>query len=193
MTMRMLKGILSAIGLVVTACATTPSIIREAPPGDPQLAELRDSVGAHAGTSVRWGGTILSVENKDNETWIEVLEFKLTSSGQPKRYSPSDGRFLARVTTFLDPAIYKKGREITVVGTLEGDFEKSIGEHSYSFPVVKADGHYLWAPYRRHYHYPRYYYGYPYPRYYYGFHYGHGHRHRLHFGYGHHHRHGPHF
>lgn len=183
--------LLVVLGLVVTACATMPAPIGRAPPGDPQLAEVRDNVGVHTGTLVRWGGTILSVENKDNETWIEVLEFKLTNSGQPTRYSPSDGRFLVHVNEFLDPAVYRKGRAITVIGPLEGDIERSIGEHPYSFPVVKADEHYMWTSYRRQYYYPRYYYGSYYYPYHYGFHYGHGHhlgfhfRHRRHYHHGH--------
>lgn len=174
------------LGLLVTACATAPAVIREAPPGDLQLAEARDNVSVHKGTPVRWGGTIISLENKQDETWIEVLESKLSRSGEPKRYSRSDGRFLIRVEGFLDPAIYAKGREITVVGTLEGEAERSVGKQPYSFPVVKADDYHLWRPY--YYGYYPYYYGH-HPYYYSGYHYRYGHDHhgRLHFGHRHHH------
>ena len=78
-----------------------------------------------------------------------------------------------------------------MIGSLEGDIEKSIGEHPYSFPVVKADEHYMWTSYRRQYYYPHYYYGSYYYPYHYGFHYGHGHhlgfhfRHRRHYHHGH--------
>ena len=171
-------GILLILGLLLTACATTPPAIRHAPPGDLQLGEARDDVSAHRGTPVRWGGTIVSVENKDNETWIEVLELRLSRAGEPKRYSSSAGRFLIRVSRFLDPVLYTKGREITVIGILEGDAERSIGKQPYSFPVVKADEHYLWAPYHH--------YGY-YPRYHYGYRYGHGYypHHGFHFRFHH--------
>jgi len=167
-------GILLTVGLLLTACATTPPAIRQAPPGDLQLGEARDDISAHRGTPVRWGGVIVSVENKDNETWIEVLEHKLSRFGEPKRYSPSAGRFLIRVSRFLDPLLYTKGREITVIGILEGDVERSIGKQPYSFPVVKADEHYLGRPDRRYSYDPPYnHYGY-YPRFHYGFGYGHG-------------------
>jgi outer membrane lipoprotein len=172
--MKFSTGILLILGLLLTACATTPPAIRQAPPGDLQLGEARDDVSAHRGTPVRWGGVIVSVENKDNETWIEVLEHKLSRFGEPKRYSPSAGRFLIRVSRFLDPLLYTKGREITVIGILEGEAERSIGKQPYSFPVVKADEHYLGRPDRRYRYDPPYnHYGY-YPRYHYGFGYGHG-------------------
>ncbi len=172
--MNRITGILLTLGLSLAGCATTPPAIRHAPPADLQLGEARDNIDAHKDRLVRWGGSIVSVENKDNETWIEVLELKLSRSGEPKRYSPSAGRFLIRVSRFLDPAIYAKGRQITVAGVLEGDVERSIGKQPYSFPVVKAEEHYLWAPYRR--------YG-DYPRYHYGYGYGHGYylNHGLHF------------
>ena len=166
--MKPFTGILLALGLLLTACATTPSAVREAPPGDLQLREARDDVSAHTGMPVRWGGVIVSVENKDNETWIEVLELKLSRAGKPKRYSRSGGRFFVRVKGFLDPTVYAKGQEITVVGILEGDAERSIGKQSYSFPVVNADEHYLGHPDRRYRYDPPYnHYGY-YPRYRYG-------------------------
>ncbi len=181
--MKPFTGILLSVGLLLTGCATTPPAIRHAPPGDLQLGEARDDVSAHRGTPVRWGGVIVSVENKDNETWIEVLELKLSRAGKPKRYSRSGGRFFVRVKGFLDPTVYAKGREITVVGILEGDTERSIGKQPYSVPVVKADEHYLGRPYRRYSYDPHYnHYGY-YPRYHYGYRHGHGYHphYRFHF------------
>ncbi len=185
--MKPFTGLLLALGLFLTGCATTPRAIRKAPPGDLQLAEARENVSAHKGTLIRWGGVIISVGNEHNETWIEVLEYKLRRSGRPNLDSPSDGRFLIRVDRFLDPVIYAKDREITVVGTLEGGVERSIGKQPYSFPVVHADEHHLWKAERKYGYYPRYHYGI-------GFHghLGHGHHphHGVLFGHGHHRRRG---
>ena len=173
-------GMLFALGLSLAGCATTPPAIRRAPPGDLQLVEARDNVSAHTGTVIRWGGIIVSVENAHDETWIEVLEYKLGRSGRPDRDSQSDGRFLIRESLFLDPVIYAKDREITVVGTLEGEVERSIGKQPYLFPVVSADEHHLWKADRRRYAY--------YPRHHFGFHsnFGYGRHHGIHVG---HHRH----
>ncbi len=61
-----------------------------------------------------------------------------------------------------------------MIGILEGDAERSIGKQPHSFPVVKADEHYLGRSYRRYRYDPPYnHYGY-YPRYHYGYRYGHG-------------------
>ncbi len=172
--MKPFTGIILTLGLFLTGCATIPSAVRETPPGDLQLGEVRDNVNTHRDTLVRWGGTILGVENKDNETWITVSELKLDGSGRPKSNSPSAGRFLIRESGFHDPAIYAKGREITAVGVLADEVKSSDGNQPYSLPVIEASEHKLWEPYRRYSYYRNSYrYGY-YPYYRHGFRYGHG-------------------
>ena len=51
---------LGALGLLALAgCASTvPREIRDAPAGNPQLAEVRTNVTQFTGARVRWGGTI---------------------------------------------------------------------------------------------------------------------------------------
>jgi outer membrane lipoprotein len=103
-----------------------------------------DAADKLVGTPVRWGGTIAQVDNKQNETWIELVQKDLRNSGQPLASDHSEGRFVARVAGFLDPAIYSKGREMTVAGTLDQPLPGRIGEFGYLFPVVKANTVYLW-------------------------------------------------
>jgi len=184
--MKPFTGIILILGLFLTGCATIPSAVRETPPGDLQLGEVRDNVNAHRDTLVRWGGTIVGVENKDNETWIAVSELKLDGSGRPKRNSPSAGRFLIRESGSHDPEIYAKGREITAVGVLADELKSSDGNQPHSLPVIKASEHKLWGPNRRNSYYPdSYRYGY-YPYYQHGYRYGYGSR----YGYGFRHHHG---
>ncbi|MEE8507533.1 MAG: Slp family lipoprotein [Myxococcota bacterium] len=157
--MKACTSVLLGLALFVAGCVTAPPAIRHAPPGNLRLAEARDDISAHAGSVVRWGGIIISVENEDNETWIEVLEYKLTHSGRPRRDSRSEGRFLVRVDEFLDPVIYAQDREITAFGTLEGGVERRIGKQPYRFPVVHSSEHFLWKARRRYAYHPTYYYG----------------------------------
>lgn len=93
---------------------------------------------------MRWGGTIAEVTNHAQDTWIEIVSRPLDGDGRPERTDQTDGRFIAKVKGFLDPAVYERGRELTVVGTFAARIDRPIGEHTYSFPIVAATQIYLW-------------------------------------------------
>ena len=130
----------------------------------PQLTAVRGNPEAFKDTPVRWGGSIARVENRVDETWIEVVEQPLQRYGRPKGSADSGGRFVARIGGFLDPAIYAEGRQITVTGALESTVRRDIGEHPYEFPVVAVSEHRLWQeqPAVEYYDYPPYYYDFNY-------------------------------
>lgn len=133
--------------LLLAGCATsTPEAIREPPPEDLSLAEVRGNVDAHIGKRVRWGGTIAGVENRPEETWLEIVAQPLDRSGRPRAVNGSLGRFIAKVKGFLDPAVHAKGREVTVAGTVAGTLTRPIGEYPYTYVVVDADTVKLWEP-----------------------------------------------
>ncbi len=176
MIRRILKAffwLLILAGLI--GCASNlPKDITEAPPGGPSVAAVRADPQRFTGAQVRWGGTIAAVENRQHETWIEVVDRELYSGGRPESGDATRGRFLARIPGFLDPAVYAKGRQITVAGTVDGTVTRPIGQYSYRFPVVAVRTHVLWEPLpeRREYYdpfWPGYYdpwwpyYRYPYP------------------------------
>lgn len=116
----------------------------EVGPIGPALSEVRGNPDAYFGTLVRWGGSIARVENRRDETWIEVVEHRLNANGYPQPSVASDGRFIARIPGFLDPAVYAEGRLLTVAGTVESTTRRNIGEYPYTFPVVAADEYRLW-------------------------------------------------
>ncbi len=152
---------------LLTGCATyLPEAIRKAPPKDIAVSEVRRNIDLYKGQFVRWGGTIASVENRKGETWLEIVARELDGDGRPRETDVSQGRFLARITGFLDPAVYAPGREMTVAGTIEGHLTRKIGEYVYTYPVVNVELSHLWPVRVR---YPRDYYYYdpfwPYPWY----------------------------
>ena len=131
----------------LSACATNiPETIRAPPPDDVTVAEARRDPNAYVGRRVRWGGTIAGVENGKTETLLEVVARDLEGNGRPRLTDRSPGRFLARAEGFLDPAVYRNGREVTVTGTLDAPITRKIGEYTYRYPVVKTDMVYLWEP-----------------------------------------------
>ncbi|NIP73348.1 MAG: Slp/YeaY family lipoprotein [Gammaproteobacteria bacterium] len=142
---RPLAGVLALAALA--GCASpVPSQIREPAPGDLGLAQVQAEPQRHTGAPVRWGGTIVSVDNRPQVTTIVVVARPLDSSGRPREGDGSLGRFLAQVEGFLDPAVYAPQRQITVFGHVEGAMTRAIGEHPYRYPVVKVRTLYLWEP-----------------------------------------------
>ena len=168
-----MKALVLLLTLALAGCASDiPRPIREAPAEDIALAQALKNPEQHRGTAVRWGGAITAVENRRDETWIEIVERPLDAYGQPRDTDKSAGRFLVRVRGFLDPAIFAAKRLVTTAGSLDGNSVRTIGEHPYTYPVVRADSIYLWPPppkTERPYYYPPYWYdpwypwGYPYP------------------------------
>ena len=108
------------------------------------------------------GGTIVQTLPKPGETEIEVVQKDLLSSGEPRLTDKSEGRFLVVVDRFLDPAIYRPERGLTVAGKVQGSVVRPVGEIDYRYPVIAALELHLWRdllPYPYPYYYP---YAYPY-------------------------------
>jgi len=171
--------------LLLSACASNiPLEIREdISESKASISAVRSDINRYVGSKVRWGGSIASVQNKKNETWIELVGRPLGSYGEPQNRDESQGRFIVRINEFLDPAIYKEGRRMTVYGVVEGKVEGFIDEHPYTYPLVTAGTHYLWDEYAsRRYYYPDYYY--PYSYYPFSYHFGYYHWPYRRFGYG---------
>lgn len=158
---------LSFLPFLLAACATMPPELQgvaESPP----LAQVSAQPDAYRDRTVRWGGVILAVENEPDATWIQVLAKPIDRTGRPQDDAELTGRFLIRTDIFLDPAIYGRDREITVVGSLAGVAERTIGKRKVQLPVVKAERWHLWPKRERTQvpvYYPYWWY-YPYPLYY---------------------------
>ncbi|MCQ8129848.1 Slp family lipoprotein [Methylomonas rivi] len=166
------------LALVLSGCAShIPLTVRKAPTPNPTLADAL-AQAEPLKQPVRWGGTILAVVNHPNDTEIEILAKKLGRYGKPSDGDDTQGRFLARVDGFLDPAVYAQGRLVTVFGLIDALVERNVGEKPYRYPLIKAQSQYLWPrevenPYPGYY--PYGYYG-PYGFYPYGYRYGFGYR-----------------
>jgi outer membrane lipoprotein len=113
---------------------------------DPTLtfAEVQKDPQPYVGKIVLWGGVIVGVENRKDETLLKVMRTGLDYEKRPVNLDRSTGRFIARYAGFLDPAIYKEGREITVVGEVVGKEFLSLGDTMYAYPVILAKEARLW-------------------------------------------------
>jgi outer membrane lipoprotein len=115
----------------------------------PTFQEVFQNPEAYKGKIVIWGGEIIQTMNqKDKTTLIEVLQKPLDWREEPKGNEPSGGRFLILVENFLDPYIYRQGREITVAGEILGERVRPLGETEYRYPSLLSKQIYLWEEYR---------------------------------------------
>jgi len=125
------------------------------------------------GKIVLLGGSIVQTVPKPKESEIEIVQKQLSSSGEPYLTDKSEGRYLVVVDRFLDPAIYRSGRDITVAGEVQGSVLRRLGEIDYRYPVIVASELHLWKeplspqiyPYPYPFGYPYYWRWWPYPSY----------------------------
>lgn len=128
--------LLAALALV--GCAITPQNLQ----GEYVATDPRQN--PEPGTPVRWGGDIVRVETKADRTCFQVLGRALGSDARPRRIDATIGRFLACHEGFFDPALYRRGREITVIGHVDGYETRPVGAFDYEMPRVRAEAVHLW-------------------------------------------------
>jgi outer membrane lipoprotein len=161
--------------LMASGCAHVISKdLRKASDTTLTLRQVLQNPSAFQGKNVVWGGEIIATLNqKDGTTQIEVLQRPLDRRGEPKEKSPSEGRFLVRADSYLDPYVYQQGKKVTVAGELIGEKLKPLGEMDYRYPLLLGKQIYLWpvyySPYSYYYYDPWWFY--PYGWWGFGFHY----------------------
>ncbi len=138
-----LRSSLIGCTVLVGACAT-PASLR----GD--FAEVTPTDVARAPESlmtpqrVRWGGTVLSLRNSENESCFEILARPLSYSARPERGDAEQGRFLACFPGFKDPEVFQPGRDVTVVGNVVKVEPVKVDKFEYNYPKVSGTDIYLW-------------------------------------------------
>lgn len=135
---------LSAV-LALGGCASgVPESIRHPSTTPVEVSQVQADPGRHLGQRVRWGGTILAVNNREGSTEIAILARPLGRDGAPVSGAAGKGRFLAEIAGFVDPAEYPRERELTLTGVIIGLETRPVGDYPYAYPVVRADSHHLW-------------------------------------------------
>jgi outer membrane lipoprotein len=133
---------LGSLAILLTACSSDP--IREADVSKVTILQAREKPLEVRGQRVRWGGTILSADNRRDDTVLEVLGRPLRAMAEPDDRQTSLGRFQVRLAGFVDPAEYHEPNRITVVGMLEGVRQGKVGDYKYTYPLLIAEQHKLW-------------------------------------------------
>lgn len=141
-------AILTLLGLSLTlgACASAPFQNSSLEGADRSItpSQVLASPQPMQGKRVIWGGQIISSQNLAGSTEVTVLAYPLNASTKPQTDKGSLGRFIIRQNGYLEAADYAPGRQVSVVGTINGVREAKIGEASYRYPLVEAQQLHLW-------------------------------------------------
>ncbi len=132
--------------IIFSGCASImkPQELRDVSVENIALGQVIKNPEDYKGKTALWGGKIMRAVNKKEGTLIEVLQLPLDRSDRPKEVDTSGGRFLVLHRDYLDVAIYRQGREVTVVGEIQGVKTLPLGEIEYTYPFLKARKIYLW-------------------------------------------------
>jgi outer membrane lipoprotein len=95
---------------------------------------------------VVWGGELLEVRNREQNSELVVLAYPLDSGQRPQRRENSVGRFIAIMPGYIERYDYPSHRYITIAGKLDGSRDELIGEQHYQHALLKADTWHLWPP-----------------------------------------------
>jgi outer membrane lipoprotein len=141
-----LVPLFAALIVALAGCARIfPSEVMDRVDKNVRFSDLLKQPEAYKGKTVLLAGSIIGMKaEKDGSTYLEVLQRPAERSGRPMGRDKSEGRFIAVSKQFLDPAVYSRGREVTIVGRVIGDSVKPLGEYVYRYPLLDIEAVHVW-------------------------------------------------
>ena len=130
--------------VLIFSCAPLSKEVMQQVDGTLTYQRVQKNPQDFLGKTVLWGGVIVKTTNRQDETVLEIRQSELDIEERPKNVDSSAGRFIVRQAGFLDPVIYKEGREITVAGEIAGKEVHPLGGIEYPYPVILAKEIHLW-------------------------------------------------
>lgn len=141
----MLRPLLTALlTLCLAGCAATPRFDTNKAMLSVTPEQAVREMDRLAGTRVLWGGVIVSAENREETTQLEILGYPLDSRQQPDPEAKAQRRFVAVKAGYLETADFAQGRRVTVTGPLTGTRTGRIDQAPYTYPVVRVADIQLW-------------------------------------------------
>jgi starvation-inducible outer membrane lipoprotein len=138
------RFIKAAAGIMLVLCGcSTYQVIPDRLEGlvrkDVRLAQVEDAPASYQGQTVVWGGEILDVSRRGENTSLEILHLPLDRTLRPVVNPPaSEGRFLAIDAhgDITDADKLKKGTLVTVIGTVQGLVSTKQDKDSHGVPAL---------------------------------------------------------
>jgi len=131
--------------LIVGCMAPFPKKERKRANGELRFAAYRDNPQPYMGQTVVVAGEVINTRPLENRTELEMLHRPMDWTWRPKDEGTA-GRYIVVVDEFLDPAVWREGRQATFLAEITGGREGKTGEWRHTYPVLKAIDWKLWAP-----------------------------------------------
>ena len=130
---------------VLGGCSSIPQSIEgnNSPILQKNFVSVYSAPNLYEGQYVRFGGTVVNVINKDNETLLEIAVLPLDTNAKPEINKQYEGRIIAKSNKFLDPVNFRN-HLVTVLGTLTGSENGTIGKTPYKFVTMNIEGYQIW-------------------------------------------------
>lgn len=146
----MRKYLLAVLLGMLSACAQPFSneTLDLVEPNVPFVA-LRHDPDQFKGRLVLLGGAIVGVRNTTQGGELEIVQLATDDEGRIRDNPTSGGRFLARSGDFIDPAVYRQGLLVSLVGETEGKVVRPLSGVDYLYPVLAIREIHLWQPEQR--------------------------------------------
>jgi len=130
--------------ILIASCAPFSQEVMQEVTRDIAFNDVVKAPDAFKDVSVIWGGVIVETVARADDTLVIVRQTDLDFQKRPINPDTSAGRFIIRYQGFLDPAIYTKNREVTVVGKIAGIEEHPVGDYRYPHPLIDTKDLRLW-------------------------------------------------
>lgn len=132
------------VSIVLSGCVTVPDAIKGTSATPQQdLTQVMNAPQLYVGQEARFGGKVVSINNQQGKTRLEIATVPLDSGARPILGEPSRGRIYADVDGFLDPVDFR-GHLVTVVGPISGTVDGKVGETPYKFMLMQVNGYKRW-------------------------------------------------
>lgn len=146
-SIRIVPLLVAVIAFIAGCARPFPSRVTDQVDKKISFADLHKDPRSYKGKWVMFAGVIVgSITERDGSTYLELVQKPADSQGRPLRTDESGGRFIAVSKQFLDPAVYRGGRVITVVGQVIGDSVKPLDGMVYRYPLLAVEALHLWEP-----------------------------------------------
>lgn len=134
--------------LFLAACTTTirKDLIQRGT-RDLPVSRLEQNPDSYRGSLFVLGGIIVNTKVSEEGSIIEAVYVPVDSSGYLNEVPKSTTRFMAlypKSKGFLDPAIYKANRSVTLAGAFAGLRKGKIDEMVYTYPFFHIEDLHLW-------------------------------------------------
>ena len=134
----------AAMVAALSGCASVPDAIKGTTPTPQQdLVRVMNAPQLYVGQEARFGGKVVSVQNQQGKTRLEIATVPLDDAARPELGEPSRGRIFADVSGFIDPVDFR-GHLVTVVGPIVGVVDGKVGNTAYKFMLMNATGYKRW-------------------------------------------------